>query len=195
MSSSANGTPEVKFPLYHVTSQVYERPTWEGSRDFLYSPAARWENGTHKHANGILGLWASPYPERCMGFGPHVAKVDFHEDYRPIVMPLKQLMGFHIEMDEDLDQFGELEAYQDIREQLLPLGDVLFVGDAHGIGEVVVLNYEVIENFEYGHDHKGRESNNQKYPIPASFKESYGSRMVHQVKLKIPDEAFPERQR
>lgn len=135
--------------FYHVTSKVYDRPTWEGSRDHLYG------DGNIKHENGILGLWISPFPIYCMSFGNEVASVKLKDDFKPLAMNLSQLFEFHsvlgkLDSDDCSGRKRDLEIYTALREKLLPLGDVLFIKDASEcFGEIVVLNYDAIDKFEY----------------------------------------------
>lgn len=170
--------------LFHMTSSRFSWPKWEASRDALYGLG----DDESKHAKGILGLWLSPSPESCVGFGNHCAEVELHPGFRPIVYPLESLYAHHRELswNQGLSRLDQLAAYTGLRDNLKEIGDVLFIADANGIGEVVVLNYEVITSFEYV-DFKARQDCNWAgHPIPKEWLDLPANRRAALVRPPSP---------
>lgn len=146
--------------------------------------------GRTKSPNGALGLWISPFPELCRPFGPHWAEVKLHKGFDPIVMPVRQLMSYHLQL-KGIPSSEQVHIYAALREDLLDLGDVLFIHDATGIGEVVVLNYDAIAEFEY-QTGPIPEWKDKRYPIDPRWLQSEATRKVTYLALRNPEAVSTE---
>ena len=129
------------YSLYHVSPNVFDFPDYDKIAPFVIA--------NDKSPNGVLGLWISPFPDACSSFGPHVYDVTIAEDYRGSVLDLSDLRAMHCyHSNEEWPIVDRVAYYQGYRTELLKTTDVLFIGDANGgVGEVIVLNFDVITSF------------------------------------------------
>lgn len=117
--------------LYHVSPKLFDFPCRTKINE-----AREWSQW---HSNGVLGLWTSTFPNMCKGFGTYSYAVDIKEGSRRIGLPFEDFRKLTCYMEE----------YTDLIAYLCKHGDVAYLIDAtDNIGEVIVLNFNMISRFE-----------------------------------------------
>jgi hypothetical protein len=132
-------------PLYHVSPKLFDFPSREEiNRAREWSP---W------HANGVLGLWCSTFPMMCSPFGKQIYQVEMSSKAKVIGLPFGEFQR----LTERMEDFDELIDY------LTKQGDVAYIVDANPfVGEVIVLNFEMIKSFE---NVTGSELKDRRFPL------------------------------
>lgn len=120
--------------LYHVSSRKFDFPNRaeiNAAREW-----SRW------HANGVLGLWCSTFPNMCAPFGKHIYRIVLKPEAVCKGLPFRALFNTTSKL-ETLDEF------QPIIDEMCGATDVLYVKDSRDIvGEVIIVNFNAIETFE-----------------------------------------------
>lgn len=120
--------------LYHVSPMKFDFPSRE-----QINAAREWSRW---HANGVLGLWCSTFPNMCSPFGKHIYRIVLKPEAVCKGLPFRALFNTTSKL-ETLDEF------QPIIDEMRGATDVLYVKDGHDeVGEVIILNFEAIESFE-----------------------------------------------
>lgn len=120
--------------LYHVSPKSFEFP----SREHI-NAAREWSRW---HANGVLGLWCSTFPNMCSPFGKHIYKITLKVDARLRGLPF----GVLYKTTCDLKTLAQ---FQPMIDEMCAVADVLYVVDRQPIvGEVIIMNFDAIETFE-----------------------------------------------
>lgn len=116
--------------LYHVSPKKFDFPCRKKINE-----AREWSPW---HDNGVLGLWASTFPKMCAAFGKHVYRITLGE-HRAIGLPFGEFQRLTSHMED----------FTDLIEFLCEQGDVAYLVDANPwVGEVIVLNFDAIDQFE-----------------------------------------------
>lgn len=116
--------------LYHVSPKEFSFPCREKINE-----AREWSPW---HANGVLGLWCSTFPNMCSPFGKQVYEIIVKEDARKIGLPFTDFQHLTSQMED----FNDLIAF------LCGKGDVAYLADSNPyVGEVIILNFDCIDQF------------------------------------------------
>lgn len=137
--------------LYHVSSFNFDFP----NKDFL--PIE-----TDYHNNGALGLWSSTQPILLQNFGAFSYKFNLSKDSIIIGWEIGDFFDFCSGRNNFISGVETREEYIQIRNYLIEKGiDAIYILDnSECIKEVIVLNYEKIENF-----HLTNRAKDQQIPI------------------------------
>ena len=120
--------------LYHVSPMKFDFPSRE-----QINAAREWSKW---HANGVLGLWCSTFPNMCASFGQHIYRIVMKPDAVRKGLPFGVLFKTTSKL-ETLDEF------QPIIDDFCAAADIVYVKDGRDVvGEVIIFNFDAIETFE-----------------------------------------------
>jgi len=139
--------------LYHVSPYTFNRPE--------YTRCVEKAKSDNKHPNGVLGLWASPFPnlfDESDIFGPYVYELELTADSKQVLLRYEDLRGWDMSLYDVED--CHYEVYEAFRTRLLAEGiDVMFVLDGHhNVGEVIIVNLDAIATFERVTEYAGTDA-------------------------------------
>jgi hypothetical protein len=124
--------------LYHISSFNFDLP----EEKFLLPE-------TNCHNNGALGLWSSTQPISLQSFGSFSYRFNLSTDSTIIGWEIGDFFNFCSGRKNSSNGVETRKEYIEIRNYLIKKGiDAIYILDtSNWIKEVIVLNYDKIENF------------------------------------------------